>query len=160
MAKKKIGVVAIALILVAGAGSISVHLYQQQRASAEEAAKQEAEEALEAYAEAVRRGDFAGTAPEPTEQAPPAEEWYPAGFEQLTYDLARKKVGNGKYDFVSKYGCSRLYIEVNFEDASGRVIDWDNDVARNIMAGQTVQLSFSTRVSGVSKMRFTEASCY
>lgn len=96
--------------------------------------------------------------------------WYPEGFREYSSTIAYqwvKNAGNNCYscrystiDVVSKRSCSRVYAEVNFEDASGRVVDWTNDSLPFLEAFQVGRLQFETysKASGL-RTSLNEINC-
>jgi hypothetical protein len=95
--------------------------------------------------------------------------WYPDGFSTYTQDIAYKFVtGRGcdyssascwNIDVVSKLSCSYLYVELNILDSSGAIIDYTNDAARNVAAGQVVKLSLATFNDSASTGEITQITC-
>ncbi len=62
-------------------------------------------------------------------------------------------------DVVSKASCSYLYLEFNVIDSSGAIVDYTNDAARNVGAGQVVKLSLTTFNDSASTGEITQLSC-
>jgi hypothetical protein len=96
--------------------------------------------------------------------------WYPKGYSEYSDGLTAWKwvdrscsYYSGRcnhMDVVSAVGCSSLYVEVNFLDASGSVVDWSNDTARGLSAGQTAKLEFVTFGDAAKSADLVEVSCY
>ena len=96
--------------------------------------------------------------------------WYPKGYSEYSDGLTAWKwvdrscsYYSGRcnhMDVVSAVGCSSLYVEVNFLDASGSVVDWSNDTARGLAAGQTAKLEFVTFGDAARSADLVEVSCY
>jgi len=58
------------------------------------------------------------------------------------------------------HGCSSLFMSVNFEDASGNVVDSGIDSANSLGEGATAILHFTTFSDSAETIRVTEAKCY
>lgn len=95
--------------------------------------------------------------------------WFPEGYDSFSTNLAYQFVRGGgcelgdscwKINVVSKVSCSSMYAELNILDSSGAVIDYSNDIARNVDAMQTVRLEFPTYNSRASTGELTEITCY
>lgn len=97
----------------------------------------------------------------------PSPQWYPDGFQYFSDDVAIKNVkGRGcdygscwNYDIVTRTACSSLYVELNVYDSSGAVIDWTNDTARNVSAGEIVKIQLNTYEDEADTGRITEINC-
>ena len=89
--------------------------------------------------------------------------WYPEDFSPLATDVSGNLVGkfvenagNSCYrcgyvtlDVISQRGCpAGLYIEVNWLDSSGRVVDWTNDSLPYLGALQVGRLQFENYLPG------------
>jgi hypothetical protein len=89
--------------------------------------------------------------------------WYPEDFSPLATDvsgnLVKKWVGNAgnscyrcgyvTLDVISQRGCpAGVYIEVNWLDSSGRVVDWTNDSLPYLGALQVGRLQFEHYLPG------------
>lgn len=96
--------------------------------------------------------------------------WYGEGFREVITGLAVKKSNRGLdcyscrgivYEVVPRYGCSYLYMRVNFLDSGGAIYDWDNETASSVGAKQSVYLEFNTYNSrgGAGTVEITEAVC-
>jgi hypothetical protein len=96
--------------------------------------------------------------------------WYGEGFREVQPGLAVKKSNRGLdcyscrgivYEVVPRYGCSYLYMRVNFLDSGGAIYDWDNESASSVGAKQSVYLEFNTYNSrgGAGTVKITEAVC-
>lgn len=126
---------------------------------AEEAAKQKE---LEDYAASLRDGIDVNADPRSSSEGSTNQTtWAPEGFRTLSVspDVAVKRTGHGKYEVTSRYDCKSLYVEVNFLDDSGAVVDWDNDLARMLSSDQIAKLEFFTSESSASALEFTMATC-
>ncbi len=96
--------------------------------------------------------------------------WYPRGFTASADGTTAWKWADrscsyysgrcNHIDVVSSTGCSSLYVEVNFLDSGGSVVDWSNDTARGLAAGQTAKLEFVTFSESVSSAQLVDISCY
>ena len=117
------------------------------------AAAEKKQEELEAYAESLRSGIDVDAVPSTS------QDWFPEEFVEISSSVAVKKVGEGKYDVVANKYCDSLYIEVNFLDADGIVLDWDNDLQRSLSPGELARFEFRSYESGVKLLKFTEATC-
>ena len=96
--------------------------------------------------------------------------WYPKGFREYadgltawdwtdrncSYNYARCS----HMDVIAALQCSSLYVEVNFLDSSGSVVDWSNDTARNLRAGQTAKLEFVSFDDYARQVELVEILCY
>ena len=95
--------------------------------------------------------------------------WYPEGFREYSSTIAYqwvKNAGNNCYscrystvDIISKRSCSGVYAEVNFEDSSGRVVDWTNDTLPYLDAYQVGRLQFETYIRNGTVTSIVEISC-
>jgi hypothetical protein len=102
--------------------------------------------------------------------------WYPEGYNSLSVNStfaiqwvqgAEDPCGSAACTFstmniVSQSACpGGVYVEVNFLDSSGTVIDWSNDVVPALDEGQVAQLQFSSFESAASggTTRVVTASC-
>lgn len=95
--------------------------------------------------------------------------WWPESFTGyfLDLDLAfkwadRSCSGNGAcwhLDVVSRYSCDSLYAEISISDSSGNLVDWSNDSARGLMAGQVAELEFRSFEKGTLSGRIIELTC-
>ena len=63
-------------------------------------------------------------------------------------------------DVVTWIGCQNLYVEVNFLDSTNSVVDWSNDTARGLRAGDRVKLEFVSFDDSARSTRLVEISCY
>jgi len=96
--------------------------------------------------------------------------WYPKGYSEYSDGLTAWKwvdrscsYYSGRcnhMDVISAVGCSSLYVEINFLDASGSVVDWSNDTARGLAAGQTAKLEFVTFGDEARSADLVDVSCY
>lgn len=96
--------------------------------------------------------------------------WYPQGFNVYkSGDVAWKWADRScsyysgvcwHMDVVSQVGCSSLYVEINVEDRSGSLVDWTNDTARGMSAGQVAELEFVSFTDGARTASVGEISCY
>lgn len=98
--------------------------------------------------------------------------WYPKGFsevERFPGFAYKNKAGNAcsygascaSFAIVSEVSCpNTLYVEVNFYDSSGAVVDWSNDTAQALRAGQIARLAANSYKSGGGGWSFSEISCY
>jgi len=96
--------------------------------------------------------------------------WYPKGFTEYedgltAWDWADRSCSyySGRcshMDVVTWIGCPNLYVEVNFLDSSNSVIDWSNDTARGLRAGDRAKLEFVSFDDNARSTRLVEISCY
>lgn len=96
--------------------------------------------------------------------------WFPAGFTEYVDGLTAWKwvdrscsystASCNHIDVVAASGCNNLYVEVNYLDSSGSVVDWSNDTANNLGPGQTAKLEFVTFEDQASSATLSEISCY
>ena len=63
-------------------------------------------------------------------------------------------------DVTANYGCDTLYVEVNFLDSSGSIVDWSNDTASSLSAGQIARLEFDTWEDNADQTEVTKITCY
>lgn len=63
------------------------------------------------------------------------------------------------YQVVAPEGCDDVYVEANFLDDAGNVIDWSNDTVSHLGPGDTAIVQFIATVDGATQIRITEASC-
>lgn len=100
--------------------------------------------------------------------------WYPAGFQELTSEVAYKRLPEGTADcgFSSAHSCYQvfmttkracsLFVKVNFT-VDDLVIDDSLDSADVPAGGQAVMtfVSFETpKYQGSKRIKFTEVTCY
>jgi len=110
------------------------------------------------------------------EDATNATAWYPEGYKSLSVNStfaiqwvkgAEDPCGSiactfSTMNIVSQSDCpGGVYVEVNFLDSSGTVIDWSNDVVAALGQGQVAQLQFSSYESAASggSTQVVNASC-
>ncbi|MDE2386374.1 MAG: zinc ribbon domain-containing protein [Actinomycetales bacterium] len=97
--------------------------------------------------------------------------WPPAGYTDWDGSVAYKWTTSttdsdcsdctySTMDVTSLYGCDSLYVEVNFTDSTDSVVDWSNDTASYLSAGQTAKLEFDTYEDNADHTTVTEISCY
>jgi len=96
--------------------------------------------------------------------------WYPKGFTEYADGLTAWNwadrscsYSSGRcshMDVVTWIGCQNLYVEVNFLDSSNAVIDWSNDTARGLRAGDMAKLEFVSFEDRTRSSRLVEISCY
>lgn len=117
-------------------------------------------DALEFHQSAVRLQQLAARKP-----------WYPEGFTQYSLDSniaymwadRRCSYSSGScahMDVVTKSGASNLYVEVTFTDKGGAYVDWSNDTARSLRAGQIAKLEFVSFDNAVRSVRLAEITTY
>jgi hypothetical protein len=93
--------------------------------------------------------------------------WYPAGFNAYPGDLtvAYRWADRGcsyssgscwTMDLITKAGADYVYVEISIEDSSGSYVDYSNDTARNLRAGQIAKLEFVSFNSGARTGRISE----
>lgn len=97
--------------------------------------------------------------------------WYPESYTEWSDDP------NVAYDWVSgscdygtrcshvrvvtRTGCpTNLYVEANFENDYGTVIDWTNDTASYLGAGDSAYLTLSSYDDYAETTKLTKISCY
>ena len=96
--------------------------------------------------------------------------WYPVGFEEWDSEMAYKVSRDGVdcydctglvYEFLSRYGCSSLYVEANHLDSQSRIYDWSNDTVNNLKEGDSAFLEFYSYSypSGTTYTRISEVNC-
>jgi hypothetical protein len=97
--------------------------------------------------------------------------WYPEGYSEWSADsnVAYKWV-SGSCDYgtrcshvrvVTLTGCpTNLYVEANFENDYGTVIDWTNDTASYLGAGDSAYLTLSSYDDNAETTDLTKISCY
>lgn len=93
--------------------------------------------------------------------------WYPDGYETFGIDsrFAYQNVGGycelgdscARFKIVGNVSCNDLYIEVNFLDSSGVVVDWGNELL-TLPAYQTALVDIAT-FSDISQWQLTELTC-
>ena len=95
--------------------------------------------------------------------------WWPEGYFSFYLDdsVAWKWADRGcsgsgvcwHVDVISRDGCNSLYAEISISDSSGNLVDWSNDSARGLMAGQVAELQFLSFESGSLTGRLVELNC-
>lgn len=93
--------------------------------------------------------------------------WYPEGFEQISlnanfaYQNVRGycQLGDScaRFKIVSKVSCQSLYIEVNFLNSAGEIVDWGNELLT--LPANTVALIDIGTFSNISSWQMTKLSC-
>lgn len=98
-------------------------------------------------------------------------DWPPTGFTdwdgsrayQWTTDSTSSDCSGCTYstmDVTTNVSCTDLYVEVNFLDDAGNVVDWGNDTAPALSAGQTAKLEFDSYDDSAASTEVTDISCY
>ena len=98
-------------------------------------------------------------------------DWPPTGFTdwdgsrayQWTTDSTSSDCSGCTYstmDVTTNVSCTDLYVEVNFLDDAGNVVDWGNDTAPALSAGQTAKLEFDSYEASAASTEVTDISCY
>jgi hypothetical protein len=93
--------------------------------------------------------------------------WYPAEFNAYPGDptVAYRWADRGcsyssgtcwTMDLITKAGADYVYVEISIEDSSGSYVDYSNDTARNLRAGQIAKLEFVSFNSGARTGRISE----
>jgi hypothetical protein len=107
-----------------------------------------------------------------TDSTDTQSDWPPTGFTDWDGTVAYKwttstsssDCGDGctfsTMDVTPSVGCTDLYVEVNFLDADGNIVDWGNDTASSLSVGQTAKLEFDSYDANASSTDITEISCY
>ena len=98
--------------------------------------------------------------------------WVPSGFKSWE-DATAYRFAEGRacsystveacahYEVVARYGCpDSLYVEVAFLDEGGTQVDWSNDTASGLGAGEKAILEFVSFESTASKVKVTDISCH
>lgn len=97
--------------------------------------------------------------------------WYPEGFtvylgnSDVAYSWAERgcTYSSGRcahMDIVTKSGADNLYVEVTFSDSNGAYVDWSNDTARALRAGQIAKLEFVTFDNSARNVKIAEITTY
>tara|TARA_B110000503_G_scaffold128168_1_gene198781 strand:- start:517 stop:1608 length:1092 start_codon:yes stop_codon:yes gene_type:complete len=95
--------------------------------------------------------------------------WYPDGFKIYSGDAnvawkwadrscSYSSARCNHIDLVTKDGASFVYVEVTFLDSSGSYVDYSNDTARNLSAGQIAKLEFVTFSDSARSSQLSEIS--
>lgn len=98
-------------------------------------------------------------------------DWPPTGFTDYDGEVAYKWTTSttdsdcsgctySTMDVTALYGCDSLYVEVNFLDSTGSIVDWSNDTVSSLSAGQTARLEFDTWEDYADQTEITDVSCY
>lgn len=97
--------------------------------------------------------------------------WYPKGYEEWVDGVAFKYNASATrnsylcgwaYNVVCRDGCPNgLYVEVNFEDGNGTIVDYGNDYIAQLLPGDKalVQLRVGSRCGNVDSFSVTEVNC-
>ena len=97
--------------------------------------------------------------------------WYPKGYEEWVDGVAFKYNASATrnsylcgwaYNVKCRDGCpSGLYVEVNFNDSNGTIVDYGNDYIARLMPGEKalVQLRVGSRCGNVDSFTVTEVNC-
>jgi len=95
--------------------------------------------------------------------------WWPEDYFSYYLDdsvawkwVDRRCSGSGvcwHVDVISRDGCNSLYAEISVSDSSGKLVDWSNDSARGLLAGQVAELEFRSFESGKLTGRVIEINC-
>ena len=95
--------------------------------------------------------------------------WYPDGFRIYSGDAnvawkwadrscSYSSARCNHIDLVTKDGASYVYVEVTFLDSSDSYVDYSNDTARNLKAGQVAKLEFVTFSNSARSAQLSEIS--
>ena len=86
-----------------------------------------------------------------------------SGNSDIAYKWKRGDYTYGGYrwrlDVKTRSACESLYVEVQIQDRSGSAIDWTNDTASHLRAGQVAKLSFETFKDAAQTAEIVEMSC-
>jgi uncharacterized Zn finger protein (UPF0148 family) len=97
--------------------------------------------------------------------------WYPVNYTEWSGDsnVAYRFV-SGSCDYgtrcshvrvITLSGCpTNLYVEANFENSYGTVVDWTNDTASYLGAGDSAYLTLSSYQDDADTTRLTKIDCY
>lgn len=61
---------------------------------------------------------------------------------------------------VPKKGCSSIYVEANFMNASGTIVGMGNDIASSIGAGERAVMQMNDTSDSGTKVKVTTIKCY
>lgn len=98
--------------------------------------------------------------------------WYPKGYSEIAAFPGfayKNQAGNqcsygascASFGIVSETACpTSLYVEVNMLDASGAIVDWSNDTAQGLKAGQVARMAANSYNSNFSSWQFAKIHCY
>ena len=95
-------------------------------------------------------------------------EWLPEGFTAYGSDVGWRWADStctistarcNHLEIVAKDGCSSLYVEVNFVDSAGTIVDWSNDSARSVQPLQMALLEFRTFEDSATASSVAEINC-
>ena len=103
-----------------------------------------------------------------TETEESVVEWLPEGFTAYGSDVGWRwadstcKISTARcnhLEIVAKDGCSSLYVEVNFVDSAGTIVDWSNDSARSVQPLQMALLEFRTFKDSATASSVAKINC-
>ena len=97
--------------------------------------------------------------------------WFPDDFNaypgnpNVAYKFADRRCSYSSarcahVDIMTRFGADNLYMEVNFLDADGSYVDYSNDTARNLDAGQIAKLEFVSFSDGAQRFQLGDISVY
>jgi hypothetical protein len=98
--------------------------------------------------------------------------WYPSGFREtfpgIAFKVADRKLSCYScrgivYEVISAISCpNQLYVEANFIDGNGTLLDWSNDVVPSLQAGQVAYVELITYSAGIGSVsaQLTQADCF
>jgi hypothetical protein len=96
--------------------------------------------------------------------------WWPLGYTKLTSNVAIQLLSHDAYScdwfacvqarVVAKEFCGTLYVETSNTDAAGQVVDFSNDAASNLQAGQVALLEFIATDDDAVRFDISDVSCY
>lgn len=163
--KRKIAVVAIAVLLVAGLGFGGYQFNEVQTAKKIEAERQAKVKAAAEAAKKLREAEEAEYL-----RALRDDSWLPTGYTKFDVNpyLAYKRDPNfsrcGSYGtcfpftLISNKYCSSVYIEGNVV-IGGVIYDWANDSAQGIGPGDQVKMKLQFSEDRAGTVAWTEANC-
>jgi len=163
--KRRIAIVAMAILLVAGLGFGGYQFNEVQTAKKIEAERQAKVKAAAEAAKKLREAEEAEYL-----RALRDDSWLPAGYTKFDVNpyLAYKRDSNfsrcGSYGtcfpftLISNKYCSSVYIEGNVV-IGGVIYDWANDSAQGIGPGDQVKMKLQFSEDRAGTVAWTEANC-
>ncbi len=87
-----------------------------------------------------------------------------SGNSDIAFKWTRGSYTYGGYrwrlNVKTRSACEDLYVEVQIQDKSGSAIDWSNDTASYLSAGQVAKLGFESFKGAAQTAKIVEMSCY
>lgn len=161
--KRKIAIVAIAILLVAGLGFGGYQFNEVQTAKKIEAERQAKVKAAAEAAKKLREAEEAEL-----RRAILDSSWVPSGFKKFSINPYMAYKANSSscssygvcftFDLVTSKYCSSVYVEGNLV-IGGAIYEWANDSAQGVGPGDRVKMKLQFSEDRNGNIEWTEANC-